>query len=68
MAVKCIICMDSGYLAIHKDKPFKIVPMLDLLGSDLSDYNLKRCSCMEKSTAAKWKAQADAIKNEQLRL
>lgn len=48
----CIVCLDSGYLAVHKDDENMVVPMCDLSGSQLSDYRLVKCKCKEQEDAA----------------
>lgn len=48
----CIVCLDSGYLAVHKDDESIVVPMCDLSGSQLSDYRLVKCRCKEQVEAA----------------
>ena len=49
MSVKCIVCMDSKYLAVSIHDSSIAVPMLSLTGSQLSEYRLEACSCMGDS-------------------
>lgn len=48
----CLVCLDSGYLAVHKDDESNVVPMCDLSGSQLVDYRLVKCACKEQKEAA----------------
>ena len=45
---RCIVCLDSGYLAVHKDDESKVVPMCDLSGSQLTDYRLVKSECKKQ--------------------
>lgn len=67
MSIKCIVCMDSQYLAISKEDANIVVPMFTLTGSELSDYRLEECTCQKVNKAAEWKKEVkEQYKQEKL--
>ena len=60
---KCLICLDSGYLASLYEDPSIVVPMLSV-GGGLEDYGLSLCSCQIKTEAEKLEETATKLKKQ----
>lgn len=56
MSVNCLVCLDSGYLAISNKDPNIIVPMFEVSGSDLTDYRLQPCCC-KNNKVKQWREE-----------
>lgn len=60
---KCLICLDSGYLATHKDDTSNVVPMLSIV-EGLTDYRLAPCACQVKTIAEKLEETSTKLKSQ----
>lgn len=59
---KCVICLDSGYLAAHKDSPDNLIPMSDIPAFEWENYRLLKCSCQEKTKSDEAREDAEKLK------
>lgn len=64
MSVKCIVCMDSKYLAVSTQDSNIVVPMLTLTGSELSEYRLESCTCIDTSKSKRHEEKESCVQEK----